>query len=123
MSAYREGRRCRQSARRRPPPGPEHTGSVTLNLDQTDSRVPSGMSGSAVVVMDQSAGVTVPNAAITGSGLEGPVTLDQDGTQVQRQVVVGRRGTSRTEITSGLKAGDELVITESLLSSRSGGTP
>jgi macrolide-specific efflux system membrane fusion protein len=95
---------------------------VTLNLDQTDSRVLSGMSGSAVVIVDQAAGVTVPTAAVTGSGSDGTVTLDQDGTQVQRQVVVGLRGTSRAEITSGLKAGDELVITEALPSSRSSGT-
>jgi membrane fusion protein, macrolide-specific efflux system len=95
---------------------------VTLNLDQTDSRVLSGMSGSAVVIVDQAAGVTVPTAAVTGSGSDGTVMLDQDGTQVQRQVVVGLRGTSRAEITSGLKAGDELVITEALPSSRSSGT-
>jgi macrolide-specific efflux system membrane fusion protein len=95
---------------------------VTLDLDQTDSRVLSGMSGSAVVVVDQAAGVTVPNAAVTGSGSEGTVTLDQDGTQVQRQVVVGLRGTSRTEITSGLTAGDELVTTEARPSSRTSGT-
>ncbi len=94
---------------------------VTLNLDQTDSRVLSGMSGSAVVIVAQASGVTVPNAAVTGSGSEGTVTLDQDGTQVQRQVVVGLRGTTRTEITSGLTAGDELVITEALPSSRSSG--
>ena len=95
---------------------------VTLNLDQTDSRVLSGMSGSAVVIVDQAAGVTVPNAAVTGSGSEGTVTLEEGGKDVQQEVVVGLRGTSRTEITSGLKAGDELVITEALPSSRSTGT-
>ena len=62
---------------------------VTLNLDQTDSRVLSGMSGSAVVIVDQASGVTVPNAAVTGSGSEGTVTLDQDGKHVPREVVVG----------------------------------
>ena len=96
---------------------------VTLNLDQTDSRVLSGMSGSAVVIVDQAPGVTVPNAAVTGSGSEGTVTLEEGGKNVPQEVVVGLRGTSRTEITSGLKAGDELVITEAVRSSRSSGTP
>jgi len=87
---------------------------VTLKLDQTDSRVLSGMSGSAVLVVDQAAGVTVPNAAVAGSGSAGTVTLDEDGKDVERQVVVGLRGTTRTQIASGLEAGDELVVSQPL---------
>ena len=93
---------------------------VTLDLDQTDSRVLSGMSASATLIVAQASGVTVPTAAVTGSGSEATVTLDEGGKDVQQQVVVGLRGTTRTEIASGLKAGDELVVTEALssLSSR-----
>lgn len=87
---------------------------VTLDLDQTDSQVLSGMSASAVVVVDQASGVTVPNDAISGSGSEGTVTLDQDGKPVERQVVVGRRGTSRSVIVSGLSAGEELLVNQTL---------
>jgi membrane fusion protein, macrolide-specific efflux system len=95
---------------------------VTLDLDQTDSSVLSGMSASAVVVVDQAAGVTVPNDAISGSGSQGTVTLDQDGKRVERQVVVGLRGATRSVIVSGVKAGDELVVSESLPSRGSGTT-
>lgn len=87
---------------------------VTLDLDQTDSQVLSGMSASAVVIVDQASGVTVPNDAISGSGSEGTVTLDQDGKRVERQVVVGLRGTSRSVIVSGLSAGEELFVNQTL---------
>jgi len=87
---------------------------VTLDLDQTDPRVLSGMSASAVVTVDQAEGVTVPNDAVSGSGSEGTVTVDEDGKDVERQVVVGLRGSTRSVIVSGLRAGDELVVAESL---------
>ncbi len=87
---------------------------VTLDLDQTDSQVLSGMSASAVVIVDQASGVTVPNDAISGSGSEGTVTLDQGGKRVERQVVVGLRGTGRSVIVSGLSAGEELVANQTL---------
>jgi hypothetical protein len=95
---------------------------VTLDLDQTDSQVLSGMSASAVVIVDQASGVTVPNDAITGSGSEGSVTLDVDGKRVGRQVVVGLRGATRSVITSGLASGDELVVSQTLPSLGSGST-
>jgi membrane fusion protein, macrolide-specific efflux system len=87
---------------------------VTLKLDQTDSRVLSGMSASAAVIVDQADGVTVPSDAVSGSGSEGTVTIEDDGKRVQRQVVVGLRSGTRTEIVSGIKAGQELVVTETL---------
>ena len=95
---------------------------VTLDLDQTDSRVLSGMSASATLIVAQASGVTVPTAAVTGSGADATVTLDEGGKDVQQQVVVGLRGATRTEIASGLKAGDELVVTQTLPSLSSGGT-
>lgn len=95
---------------------------VTLDLDQTDSQVLSGMSASAVVIVDQASGVTVPNDVVTGSGSEGSVTLDVDGKRVARQVVVGLRGATRSVITSGLTSGDELVVSQTLPSPDSGST-
>jgi hypothetical protein len=62
---------------------------VTLEREQSDSRVLSGMSASAVVIVAQADGVTVPTAAISGSDVQGTVTLDEDGRHVQREVVVG----------------------------------
>jgi membrane fusion protein, macrolide-specific efflux system len=87
---------------------------VTLKLDQTDSRVRSGMSASAKVIVAQASGVTVPNSAVSGSGSEGAVTLYEDGRRVPREVVAGLRGTTRTAIASGLTAGDELIVTQTL---------
>ena len=89
---------------------------VTLDLNQTDPQVLPGMSASAVVIVDQADGVTVPNDAVTGSGAEGTVTIDNNGRRVQTQVVVGLRGTTRSQIVSGVKAGDVLVVSQTLRS-------
>jgi multidrug efflux pump subunit AcrA (membrane-fusion protein) len=83
---------------------------ATLTLDQNDSQVKPGMSASASVVTGQASGVNVPNAAVTGSGSLGTVTLVKNGKDVTQQVVVGLRGDSRTQIISGVNAGDQLVI-------------
>ena len=79
---------------------------ATLTLDQNDSRVKPGMSASASVITGQASGVTVPNSAVTGSGSLGTVTLQKNGKDVTQQVVVGLRGDSRTQIISGVNAGD-----------------
>jgi macrolide-specific efflux system membrane fusion protein len=87
---------------------------ATLTLDQTDSRVKPGMSASASVIVGQAQGVTVPNQAVTGSGSLGTVNLWQNGKAVPQQVVVGLRGDSRTQIVSGVSAGEQLVVTITL---------
>jgi macrolide-specific efflux system membrane fusion protein len=83
---------------------------ATLTLDQTDSSVKPGMSATASVITSQAQGVNVPNAAVTGSGSLGTVTVMHNGKQTTQQVVVGLRGDSRTQIVSGLTAGDQVVI-------------
>jgi len=87
---------------------------VTLTLDQSDSSVKPGMSASAAVIVDQAQGVTVPNAAVTGSGSLATVTVLRNGKQTQQQVAVGLRGDSRTQIISGLSAGEQVVIMTTL---------
>jgi macrolide-specific efflux system membrane fusion protein len=87
---------------------------ATLTLDQNDSRVKPGMSASAAVTTGEASGVTVPNAAVTGTGSLATVNLMKNGKVVPQQVVVGLRGDSRTQIISGVKAGDQLVITIAL---------
>jgi multidrug efflux pump subunit AcrA (membrane-fusion protein) len=97
---------------------------AVLTLDQNDSRVRPGMSASASVITGQASGVTVPNASVTGSGSVGTVNLMKNGNEVSQQVVVGLRGDSRTQIISGVSAGDQLVITIALpsLSSSTAGS-
>jgi uncharacterized membrane protein YgcG len=83
---------------------------ATLTLDQNDSSVKPGMSASASVIVTQAKGVNVPNAAVTGTGSSGTVTVLRNGKQTHQQVVVGLRGNTRTQIISGLNAGDQVVI-------------
>ena len=87
---------------------------ATLTLDQKESQVKPGMSASGSVITGQAHGVTVPNDAVSGSGSLATVSLLRGAKTVQQQVVVGLKGDSRTQIVSGLKAGDQLVVTTSL---------
>jgi HlyD family secretion protein len=93
---------------------------ATLTLDQTDSRVKAGMSASASVITGQAQGVTLPNAAVSGSGSISTVNVLRGGSTASRQVVVGLKGDSRTQIISGLNAGDQVVVTSTLPSGSSG---
>ncbi len=87
---------------------------ATLTLDQSDSRVKPGMSASAAVITGQAAGVTLPNSAVTGTGSLTTVNLLRNGKAVATPVVVGLEGDSRTQIVSGLRAGDQVVVTTTL---------
>jgi multidrug efflux pump subunit AcrA (membrane-fusion protein) len=87
---------------------------ATLTLDQTDPRVKPGMSASASVITGQASGVTVPSQAVLGTGSLGTVDVLQNGKSVAKQVIVGLRGTTRTEIVSGLAPGEQLVVTITL---------
>jgi multidrug efflux pump subunit AcrA (membrane-fusion protein) len=87
---------------------------ATLTLDQRDSRVKPGMSASAAVVTGQAQGVTLPNSAVTGTGSLTTVDLLHNGKTSSTRVVVGLRGDSRTQIVSGLSAGDQVVVTTTL---------
>ncbi|HUE25208.1 MAG TPA: hypothetical protein VMP89_00425, partial [Solirubrobacteraceae bacterium] len=84
---------------------------ATLTLDQSNSQVKPGMSASASIVVAQAQGVNVPNSAVTGTGSIATVTLDTNGKKTQQQVAVGLRGTTRTQIVSGLSTGQQLAVT------------
>jgi hypothetical protein len=87
---------------------------ATLTLDQRNSQVKPGMSASASVVTGQAQGVTLPNSAVTGTSALSDVNLLKNGKTVSTPVVVGLRGDSRTQIVSGLSAGDQVVVTTTL---------
>ncbi len=95
---------------------------AVLTPTQSDSRIRPGMSASASVIVGQADGVTVPNQAVTGTGSLGTVNVMKNGKSVPTQVVVGLRGDSRTEIVSGLSAGEQVVITITLPSLNSSTT-
>ena len=87
---------------------------ATLTLDQSPSNVKPGMSASAAVIVDQAQGVNIPNAAVSGTGSLTTVTVLRNGKQTQQQVAVGLRGDNRTQIISGLTAGEQVVIKTTL---------
>lgn len=93
---------------------------ATLDIDQTNAQVKPGMSASASVIVGQAQGVTVPNQAVTGTGSLETVNVMKNGKSTSQQVVVGLRGDSRTQIISGLSAGQQLVVTVALPSLSTG---
>ena len=80
---------------------------VTLTLDQTGKGLKAGMSATADIVTSQVTGIAVPSQALNGSA----VTVEAaDGTQTTQRVQTGVVGDSTTQVISGLKAGDKVVV-------------
>jgi macrolide-specific efflux system membrane fusion protein len=73
------------------------------------------MSASASVITGQASGVNLPTSAVTGtSGSVAHLNVMQNGKTVSTPVVVGVVGDTRTQIVSGLSAGQQVVVTETL---------
>jgi hypothetical protein len=80
---------------------------VTLTLDQTGKGLKAGMSATADIVTSQVTGLAVPSQALSGSA----VTVEAaDGTQTSERLQTGVVGDSTTQIVSGLKVGDKVVV-------------
>jgi len=100
---------------------------VLFSLDSNPDGVKPGMTSQVSVITAQSLGVlSVPSAAVTQRGRTYTVTLKpkvvgQAGVRVN--VEVGLQGDSRTEVKSGLKEGDEVVLRTVTSSSASNGFP
>ena len=94
---------------------------VTLTLDQTSGHLKAGMSATADIVTSQVTGIAVPSQALSGS----TVTVEAaDGTQAPSACRPGSSATSTTQVVSGLKAGDKLVVQSAAaaLGAAAGGT-
>jgi multidrug efflux pump subunit AcrA (membrane-fusion protein) len=94
---------------------------VTLSLDQTAKGLKAGMSATADVVTSQVTGIAVPSQALSGS----TVTVDAaDGTETPQAVQTGLVGDSTTQVVSGLKVGDKVVVrsTAAALGAAAGGS-
>ncbi|MGH2871240.1 MAG: efflux RND transporter periplasmic adaptor subunit [Solirubrobacteraceae bacterium] len=88
---------------------------ATLTLKGSNPRVKPGMSASASVVTAQASGVNLPSSAVSGtSGSVAHVEVMNGGNEVSTAVVVGLVGDTRTQIVSGLRAGQQVVVTETL---------
>lgn len=93
---------------------------ATILLTQNAEGVRAGMSASAEVVVEQvSNAVTVPSEAIN-SGPTKTVTVSEDGKEVTKTVKTGLVGDETTEIVSGLKAGETVILPEATVTAASG---
>jgi hypothetical protein len=80
---------------------------VTLTLDQTGKALKAGMSATADIVTDQVTGIAVPNQALSGSTV---IVEGENGSRTARRVQTGVVGDSTTQVVSGLRVGDKVVV-------------
>ncbi|MFG2972449.1 efflux RND transporter periplasmic adaptor subunit [Streptomyces sp. NPDC048331] len=84
---------------------------VRVSMDTTPKDLRPGQSASVKISVASVHDVlAVPAAAVRGTGSTASVTVERDGRQVPVEVEVGVRGDAQTEITSGLKQGDTVVL-------------
>lgn len=84
---------------------------VTVALTKTTNATKTGMTANVNIIVTQREDVlTVPNRAIRTVGKQKTVTVLFEGQQIQTPVQVGLSGDSATEIVSGLREGDVVVV-------------
>lgn len=90
------------------------TYNATIALESPPATVKPGMTASTVVVVSQRQNVlSVPSAAVQGTGANGSVLImGPDGKEIAQQVAVGLRGDQSTEILSGLEPGQQIVVSQ-----------
>ncbi|MBO3738908.1 efflux RND transporter periplasmic adaptor subunit [Actinoplanes flavus] len=94
---------------------------VTLTLDKVPSGAKVGQTVSVSVTTGSKENVVLVNAAaITTVGNRHTVTVVANGAQETRSVEIGLEGDAATEITSGLTAGEQVVV-KTTSTSTSGG--
>lgn len=93
---------------------------VVVRLSGVPKTIRLGQSASVSITTDSASGVlVVPSTAVTTNGSRSTVLLLANGQQQRTQVTVGVVGTTWTEVTSGVKAGDQVVLTTSTSASSS----
>jgi HlyD family secretion protein len=87
---------------------------VTVVLNETDPRLKDGQTAQARVITNQVDDVlTVPNSAVRKRGDQSTVTtIDANGTQQQVRFQAGLVGDDRTQVISGLREGQQVVLHE-----------
>jgi HlyD family secretion protein len=85
---------------------------ATVVLNETDPRLKDGLTAQARVITNQVQDVlTVPNSAVRKSGDQSTVTIiDANGTQQQVRFQPGLVGDDRTQVISGLREGQEVIL-------------
>ena len=86
---------------------------VTIALDEQSDKLHNGGTGTVTIVTDKSgSGLAVPTSAVTNANGRHFVTVLEDGSTRQVAVEVGVIGRDWTEITSGLTAGQRVVVAD-----------
>ena len=97
---------------------------ATITLTQSAKGVRAGMSASAEVVVEQVGNaLAVPSEAITSGPGGGSVTVLEDGKEADRSVTTGLKGDETTQVLSGLKAGETVVLPEITAAAGGEGAP
>jgi HlyD family secretion protein len=98
---------------------------VTIELTPLLDGVKTGMSASPNIIVDQRDNVLmVPNRAVRTQGRQKFVTVMFEGQEMQVPVQTGLSNDTMTEIVSGLKEGDEVVLNATTTTqARTGGGP
>jgi len=85
---------------------------VTIDLADDVSAPEGAGAGITLITGTEKDAVTVPSSAVTTDGGRSTVTVLKDGAPTQVSVTVGVVGSTRTSITQGLKAGQEVVLAD-----------
>jgi macrolide-specific efflux system membrane fusion protein len=98
-----------------------NTYTVTFALNSPVKGLKPGMTANATLIVGTKSNVlAVPDSALTTRGGRTTVTVLKAGVQSRVTVTVGLKGDTETEITSGIKSGDVLVLPSSTASSGGG---
>jgi len=85
---------------------------VTISVDKNPTGAKIGQSVSVSITAGSVANATyVASAAITTAGNKHSVTVMSNGVKEVRQVEIGLEGDSATQIKSGVRAGEEVLVT------------
>ena len=96
---------------------------ATILLTQSAKGLRAGMSASAEVVVEQvKNALTVPSEAISQAAGGKTVMVEEDGKEVTKTVTTGLAGDETTEVMSGVKAGQTLVLPEATVAAASEGS-
>ena len=87
---------------------------VTIAIDPTDVNLKGGLTATANIIVDSRENVLyVPNGGLEGSRGDYyvNVVVDKDkGTTEERKIVIGLQNNNYTEVISGLREGEEIVV-------------
>lgn len=97
------------------------TYNAVVSFDTLPAGVKPGMTANVSVITAQRDNVvSVPSAAVSTAGGASTVTIRTNGQDETRTVVTGLKGDGTTEITSGLNAGEQVVMSVGVVSTNAG---